>query len=154
MNRLEAMQLWPLFWLRARAAIFAAASRSASARTTNGSEPPSSSTCFLRLLPARLATRSPTSLEPVRVIAATRGSPISGSIEAPGTSSARNTPSGRPACLTASSMPSAERGTFEACFRTAVLPAISAGARKRITCQNGKFHGMIASTTPSGSNAT
>ena len=41
-----------------------------------------------------------------------------------------------------------------ACLRTAVLPAIRAGAAKRITCQNGKFHGMIASTVPSGSNAT
>ena len=71
-------------------------------------------------------------------------------IEAPGTSSVRNTPSGKPARLTASSMPSAERGTFEACFNTAVLPAIKAGARKRITCQNGKFQGMIARIGPSG----
>ena len=30
------------------------------------------------------------------------------------------------------------------------LPATSAGAAKRMTCQNGKFHGMTASTTPSG----
>ena len=32
-----------------------------------------------------------------------------------------------------------------------MLPAISAGAAQRMSCQNGKFHGMIASTTPSGS---
>ena len=31
-----------------------------------------------------------------------------------------------------------------------MLPAISAGAAKRMTCQKGKFHGMIASTVPSG----
>ena len=30
------------------------------------------------------------------------------------------------------------------------LPAISAGAANRTTCQSGKFHGMTASTTPSG----
>ena len=32
--------------------------------------------------------------------------------------------------------------------------AISAGAANLKTCQNGKFHGMMARTTPSGSNAT
>ena len=51
-------------------------------------------------------------------------------------------------------MASAQRGTFVACLSTAPLPAISAGAAKRNTCQNGKFQGMIASTTPSGSKAT
>ena len=48
-------------------------------------------------------------------------------------------------------MASAQPGTFEACLRTAPLPAMSAGAAKRITCQNGKFQGMMASTTPMGS---
>ena len=53
-----------------------------------------------------------------------------------------------------SSIASAQPGTFDACFSTPALPAISAGAANRKTCQNGKFHGMMASTTPSGSNAT
>ena len=86
MKRLAAMQLWPLFWLRARTAVAAAASRSASARTMNGSEPPSSSTCFFRYRPAVLATCSPTSLEPVRVTAWMRGSAMSRSTLEPGTS--------------------------------------------------------------------
>ena len=51
-------------------------------------------------------------------------------------------------------MASAQLGTFDACLSTAPLPAMSAGAAKRNTCQNGKFQGMIASTTPSGSKAT
>ena len=51
-------------------------------------------------------------------------------------------------------MTSAQPGTLEACFSTPVLPAMSAGAANRYTCQSGKFHGMTASTTPSGSNAT
>ena len=40
----------------------------------NGSEPPSSSTCFLSAAPAWEATMAPTSVEPVRVTAAIRSS--------------------------------------------------------------------------------
>ena len=47
-------------------------------------------------------------------------------------------------------MATAQPGTFEECFITAPLPAISPGAANRKTCQNGKFHGITASTTPSG----
>ena len=48
----------------------------------------------------------------------------------------------------------AQPGTFEACFRTPAFPAISPGATKRNTCQNGKFHGITARTTPSGWKVT
>ena len=41
-------------------------------------------------------------------------------------------------------------GTFEACLSSPTLPAIRAGAANRMTCQSGKFHGMIASTGPIG----
>ncbi len=34
------------------------------------------------------------------------------------------------------------------------LPAIKPGAANRNTCQNGKFHGITASTTPIGLNVT
>ncbi len=44
--------------------------------------------------------------------------------------------------------------TFSACLSRPTLPATSAGARKRTACQNGKFHGITASTTPSGSYTT
>ena len=47
-------------------------------------------------------------------------------------------------------MNSAVCGTFEACLSSPTLPAISAGAAKRIACQSGKFHGMMARTGPSG----
>ena len=50
-----------------------------------------------------------------------------------------------------SSIASADCGTFEACLSSPTLPAMSAGAAKRKTCQNGKFHGITASTAPSGS---
>ena len=45
-------------------------------------------------------------------------------------------------------MASAHCGTLEACFSSPTLPAMSAGAAKRKTCQNGKFHGITASTGP------
>ena len=38
------------------------------------------------------------------------------------------------------------RVTLEACFSRPTLPAISAGAAKRNTCQSGKFQGITAST--------
>ena len=60
-------------------------------------------------------------------------------------------PSGNPARRKTCSRKSAAPGTFEACFSTPTLPAISEGAANRTTCQSGKFHGMIASTGPSGS---
>ena len=40
-------------------------------------------------------------------------------------------------------------GTFEACLSSPTFPAIRAGTAKRMACQSGKFHGMIASTGPS-----
>ena len=66
----------------------------------------------------------------------------------------RNRSCGKPASRSTSSIASAQPGTLLACFSTAPLPAISAGAAKRNTCQNGKFHGITASTTPSGLKVT
>ena len=70
MNRLAAMQDWPLFWhaggdRRPRAA----RSRSADGITTNGSLPPSSSTVFLTSSPAIAATERPAGSLPVSVAA-------------------------------------------------------------------------------------
>ena len=45
-------------------------------------------------------------------------------------------------------------GTLLACLSSPTLPAINAGAAKRIACQSGKFHGITASTGPSGSHRT
>ena len=51
-------------------------------------------------------------------------------------------------------MARAQPETLEACLSRPTLPAMSAGAAKRKTCQRGKFHGMTARTGPSGSKAT
>ena len=101
--------------------------------------------------PAPRRRGRPASL-PVSVTAATRGSAMSRRHRVGRRPAASGTaPAGSPRRATRSSMASAQPGTFEACLSTPPLPAISAGAAKRNTCQKGKFQGMIASTRPSGS---
>ena len=63
--------------------------------TMNGSLPPSSSTVFLRCLPAIDATLRPAPSLPVSVAAATRGSASTPATASLPTSSVWNTPSGR-----------------------------------------------------------
>ena len=120
----------------------------------NGSLPPSSSTVFFSSRPARSATWLPACSLPVSVTATMRGSAMSPPTAEEPISSVANSPGGKPASRKTSSICSAQRGTLEACLSTAALPAISAGAAKRNTCQKGKFHGITASTTPSGSKRT
>ena len=59
MNRLAAMQDWPLLRQRAVVATSAARGRSAEGMTTKGSLPPSSRTDFLTTSPATAATEEP-----------------------------------------------------------------------------------------------
>ena len=66
----------------------------------------------------------------------------------------RNSGGGKPASLKIASIASAAPVTFDACLSRPALPAMSAGAANRNTCQSGKFHGITASTGPRGSNAT
>ena len=100
--------------------------------------------------PARLATSCPAPSLPVRVAAATRGSSRTRATPSAPTRSVVKTPSGKPAFRKRSSRASAHCGTLEACLRRPTLPAMSAGAAKRITCQKGKFHGITARTGPIG----
>src|SRR5215469_8252743 len=72
MNRLAAMQDWPLFWTRAVTAVLTASSRSADGITMNGSLPPSSSTVGLISSPATAPTDWPAGSLPVRVAAVIR----------------------------------------------------------------------------------
>ena len=86
--------------------------------------------------------------------ARTAGWAISAATARAGTSSEVTTPSGSPASRNTRSIASDDPGTEEACLSATTFPAISAGAAQRNSCQNGKFQGMIASTTPSGSQRT
>ena len=150
MNRFAEMHDCPLFWQREVVATFAAFARSADGITTKASEPPSSSTTFFSDSPAVRPTATPAPSLPVSVAAATRSSRrIFSTLPLP-TSRVWKTSSGKPASRNSSSMNSAVWGTLLACLSRPTLPAARAGAAKRIACQSGKFHGMIASTTPSG----
>jgi hypothetical protein len=105
--------------------------------------------------PAAAPTARPARSLPVMVTAPTRGSPISRRVTA-GTSpstttSAPNSPSGAPADATIRWTASAQPVVLGECLSSAPLPAINAGAVKRSTCHSGKFQGMTASTTPTGS---
>ena len=138
-----------------RAACTATAGRSASASTRNGSEPPSSSTLFFTARPAAAATCEPARSLPVIVTAAIRGSASRRAVVSPtvpsSTSRVRNSPLGKPASPSTASNANAQPDTLGACLSSPPLPAMRAGAANRVTCQKGKFQGMIARTTPSGS---
>ena len=100
------------------------------------------------------ATDLPAGVLPVSVTARTSRWRMIGSTREPSTSSVVKTCRGKPACSKISWIANAQPETFEACLSRPTLPAMSAGAAKRNTCQNGKFHGMTARITPSGSQAT
>ena len=136
--------------LRAVMAVLIAAPISALGSTMKGSEPPSSMTLFLMCLPACSATLEPAPSDPVSVTALTRSSAITRAMRPGLMSKVWNAPSGKPARRKMSSRASAQRDTLEACLRRPTLPAIRAGAAKRTTCQDGKFHGMMARTGPNG----
>ena len=87
---------------------------------------------------------------PVSVTAAMRGSWMRSATSLDSTKRLVKTPSGRPARRNRSSMASAVWGTLDACLSRPTLPTMKAGAAKRMTCHSGKFHGMTASTIPSG----
>ena len=144
------MQLCPELMRRLLAQVRAAASTSASASTRYASLPPSSRTLFLTRLPAFAATALPAATLPVRVTAAICGSSRIPATRSLPTSKVAKSPFGSPASRSTLSMASAQPGTLPACLSTTAFPAISAGAAARKTCQNGKFHGITASTTPSG----
>ncbi len=64
-----------------------------------------------------------------------------------------NTPGGTPASSASSAMRIAVSGVSSAGLTTMVFPAASAGATFQPTMIIGKFHGMIAPTTPTGSRS-
>ena len=94
----------------------------------------------------------PTSVEPVKLILSTPGClTIASPTMAPLPGSTFSTPGGSPASSASSPMRIAVSGVISAGFRTTQFPAASAGAAFQPTMIIGKFQGMIAPTTPSGS---
>src|SRR6187399_438180 len=104
---------------------------------------------------AAAATEGPTSCEPVNVTASTSGELAkTGPSADPGPSTRFSTPGGRPARCTMSTIAHGDAGTSSAGLNTTVLPHASAGAIFQAGIASGKFHGVIAATTPSGSRVT
>ena len=133
-----------------------AASRSASSNTMNGALPPSSSDT--RLMPSAHCAISflPTAVEPVKLSLRTAGcevisAPIAEALE-PVTM--LTTPAGTPARCASTARASAEYGVCSAGLHTTVQPAARAGASLRPSMAEGKFHGVIVATTPTGWRST
>ena len=150
--RERAQQSWPALPKTAPGAAAAAASMSASAKTTLADLPPSSSVTRLIVPAAPSAIPRPTSVEPVKAILATSGCSTSRLPQTePGPATTLRTPSGSPDSSAMRSSSIALSGVSSAGLRTIVLPAASAGATFQEAITSGKFQGTISPTTPSGS---
>ena len=118
-----------------------------------GSLPPSSSVTRLRSGAADRATFLPVSTEPVKLILRGTGCVV---MKAPRSSpplTMLTTPGGK---TSRSSSPtfSVVSGVYGDGLSTSVLPARSAGAIFQKARVSGKFHGVMAATTPSGRRAS
>src|SRR5262245_51609879 len=117
----------------------------------NGALPPSSSEIFFSVPADWTISFLPISVEPVKVTLRTAGLDVS---SAPSTLAGPvitlNTPFGIPARCASSAIASAEYGVCIAGLQMNVHPAASAGPALRVIIAAGKFHGVIAATTPTG----
>ena len=149
------MQIWPEFMNAPKLAASAAASRSASASTTIGALPPSSSRQRFMCSAHLAAMMRPTRVEPVKLTRRTAGCAISASTTS-GASSARVQDEVDRARRAARRR--AARATTAACvrgqcsdpFSTTVLPNASGVATARVERITGAFHGAMPTTTPAG----
>ena len=126
---------------------------SASSRAIQADLPPSSRKVFFSVSAPQAMIRLPTAVDPVNVTMSTRGSVVS-------TSPTRwsdgvtmfTTPAGMSVSSTIS-FPSIVpiQGVSGAGLSTTVLPAASAGPSLAMFRYSGKFHGVMAATTPIGS---
>jgi hypothetical protein len=131
-TRLPAEQVWPLFCVIALHTLAAAASRSASANTSCGDLPPSSSTTGTWWIAATSCTSRPTSGEPVNERKLMPGCLDSGApASSPRSVTMFSAPAGKPAST--ASWPSSRhtRHASSAGFSTVALPIASAGAKVR-----------------------
>lgn len=150
--RVRAQQSWPALSRKDIGAAAAAASRSASAKTTFGLLPPSSRVRRFTRAAQRVMMCLPVLVDPVKTILATpgwstRAPPATG----PSPGSTWNSPPGSPASRASSARRSAVRGVVSAGLSRTALPAASAGAAPQAAIGIGKFQGAITPTTPRGS---
>ena len=131
----------------------AARSKSASANTTTGDLPPSSSTTRFRLPCAEAAMIDlPTAVEPVKLMMSTPAwSASAWPALAPAPVTMFTTPSGMPTWRHRSPISSADSGASSAGLTTAVHPVANAAASFCSTIRKGAFQGVIRPATPIGS---
>src|SRR6201999_3191664 len=123
-----------------------------------GALPPSSRESRLRVEADSRARCLPTGVEPVKDSLRTRVSASQGLT----TDAARSreagttliTPAGMPALAARKASASADSGVSSAGFETTVQPEARAGAIFRASMAIGKFHGVMAAATPTGSLVT
>ena len=126
--------------------------RSASANTTSGDFPPSSSDTRFRLPAAAWMICRPVGVDPVNATLSTPGcSARAAPALSPKPVTMFTTPSGRPASVSSSPRRSATRLASSAGLSTIVQPVASTGAIFQMALLTGRFHGTIAATTPTGS---
>src|SRR5215212_4634725 len=149
------MHTWPaLRYLKAEI-VSAVFSGSASPNTTTGEWPPSSMVARFIPFAASWARCLPTGTEPVNEILRTIGDAMRCSETFDGTPNTRLiTPGGTPASskhFTSSTQPP---GVYSEALMMIEQPAASAAAILRAGESTGKFHGVNAATTPTGSVTT
>ena len=90
---------------------------------------------------------------PVNVTRSTSGLVVRPSPASPGPKplTTLRTPFGRPASIASSPSRVQVPGACSAGFSTTVLPNANAGATFQVANISGKFHGLIAAATPTGS---
>ena len=135
-TRCTEMHTWPALTYPPIATAAAAASTSASGRTTTGHEAPSSRDSFFT--PASWVILFPTPVDPVKETLLTRGSLTNASPSSPPAPvRTDSTPSGSPASTKQAAMASAVNGVARAGFNTTAFPAANAGASLCITSSAG-----------------
>ncbi|MNV25692.1 hypothetical protein D3C71_1167970 [compost metagenome] len=93
----------------------------------------------------------PTSVEPVKAILSMPGCATNAApAVSPRPVMTLTTPGGKPASSTSSASRKAVKGVSSAGLSTTVQPAAKAGAIFHTAISSGKFHGMMAPTTPTG----
>src|SRR5208283_4574773 len=114
--------------------------------------PPSSSDTRVMLSIAALPTSLPTSVDPVNATLLMPGCDASGApASGPSPVTIFTTPFGQPTFNSNSPRRSAVSGVSSAGLSTTVQPVASAGPIFQAAIIHGKFHGIIAPTTPTGS---
>src|SRR5262245_34617208 len=129
----------------------AALSRSASAITMTAFLPPISQVTLAPRWAALVERAAPIRVEPVKEIALRAGEfTIASPTTEPEPTTMLNTPGGRPASSYISVSNEAVAGVSSAGLKITVFPATRAGADFHTGIAQGKFHGAIKPTTPSG----